>query len=372
MDNQDNSRLINVLFQMKRNNQFKSYIDFIQFPFYRNLSLDTRISFEFPLTVFLGQNGCGKSSTLHALSGAPKDRTPYEFWFDTKVDPIEYYNDERKRHSFWYSYNDENGNKIEVVKARIKRKDDPNYWETSRPLRWAGMTSKKRNAPLLKNVIYLDFRKELSAFDKYFYFGNIKNSKARNKQEFIRRKSTSLKKLFDAEVALIKTRNKNLNESLHNLSNEEIKNISFILGKEYLAGKSIKHSLFRNEGYSILFKTNHAKYSEAFAGSGEMAVVRLVLEVLNAPAYSLILLDEPEVSLHPGAQSRLQSFLLNEIKKKKHQIVMSSHSPMFVESLPPEAIKVFYQNPNDGRFIVKEGLNYKESFFHIQFNEGTT
>ncbi len=362
--------LIETIKRIKSGNQFQRYIDFIQFPFYRNIEIDTRITFNFPLTVFIGQNGCGKSSCLHALYGAPDRYTPYKFWFDTKVDPVSYYDAQRKRHSFWYSFQEANQNK-EVIKARIKRQNDPNYWETSRPLAWAGMRTRtnrnERDNPIVKNVVYLDFRSELSAFDKYFYFGNLKFSRARNKQEYLRRKSSSLNKIFTGRTAVINSSTRALNRPMETLSAEELEWISFILGREYVSGLSVLHELFRNEGYSVLFQTNFAKYSEAVAGSGEMAVVRLVREVLAAENYSLILLDEPEVSLHPGAQSRLKIFLLDQIKRKKHQVVLTSHSPSVVKGLPKEAIKVFYQNPGNGRFLVKENLTPEEAFFHIEF-----
>lgn len=94
-------KLIEDIKAIKDANKFNNYIDFIQFPFYRNLQPNTRITFEFPLTVFVGQNGSGKSSTLHAIQGCPDGYTPYKFWFDTKVDPIQYYDDENRRHSFF-------------------------------------------------------------------------------------------------------------------------------------------------------------------------------------------------------------------------------------------------------------------------------
>ena len=363
--------LIDILRKIKINGQFKNYIDFIQFPYYRNIEIDTRITFDFPLTVFIGQNGCGKSSCLHALYGAPDGYTPYKFWFDTKVDPVSYYDAQRKRHSFWYSFKDENNQIKEVIKARIKRQGDPNYWETSRPLAWAGMQTRTnrndRDGPITKNVVYLDFRAELSAFDKYFYFGKLKNSKARNKQEYLRRKSTSLNKLFIGAVSHINSCTRALNNPIEFLADDELKWISFVLGRDYVSGISVLHELFRNEGYSVLFQTAFAKYSEAVAGSGEIAVVRLVREVLSAEDCSLILLDEPEVSLHPGAQSRLKVFLLEQIKHKKHQVVLTSHSPSIVKGLPKEAIKVFYQNPGNGRFLVKENLIPEEAFYHIEF-----
>ena len=365
------SKLIETIITIKSKGHFKKYIDFVQFPFYRNIDLNTRINFGFPLTVFTGQNGCGKSSCLHALYGAPNNYTPYEFWFDTKVDPITYYNDQKKRHSFWYSFKDADNKIKEVIKARIKRGDDPNYWETSRPLVWAGMKKitgrNDRDKPLDKKVVYIDFRAELSAFDKFFYFGNVNGIKSKNKQEYIQKKSYFLKRIIAGEVDFYYTKSGASNKKIRIFNEDELKCISFILGKIYISGTYIEHSFFRNDGYSVIFKTSFAEYSEAFAGSGEVAVVRLVLRVLDANDYSLILLDEPEVSLHPGAQLRLKIFLLNQIKIKKHQIILTSHSPSIIKSLPKEAIKAFYQNPGTGRFLVKEDLTPEEAFYHIEF-----
>ena len=43
-----------------------------------------------------------------------------------------------------------------------------------------------------------------------------------------------------------------------------------------------------------------------------------VVDVLGSP-------DEPEVSLHPGAQEKLMDFLFDQVKAKKHQVVMTPH-----------------------------------------------
>src|SRR5690606_32161754 len=107
--------LVNSIKRAKDGNAFQLYIDFIQYPYYRNIEVDTRINFEFPLVVFIGQNGCGKSSTLHALYGSVEGKTPSDYWFETKVDPISYYDDKKRRHSFWYSFKDSRGNNKEVV-----------------------------------------------------------------------------------------------------------------------------------------------------------------------------------------------------------------------------------------------------------------
>ncbi|MBL7960025.1 ATP-binding protein [bacterium] len=358
--------LIQTVARMKVNNVFEFYVSFIQFPYFRNLEKNTKISFDFPLTVFIGQNGSGKSSTLHALYGVPKRKTPYEFWFSTAVDPVEEVSAGGDRHSFFYVYKDHIGNELEVLKLRIRKRGNPDYWETSRPVISYGMKplKGKRNQPIEKNVVYIDFRSELSAFDKYFYFKNpSKNAALTKKQDYLRHKSKTLKKIIDEEIKIVNSRNPQ-NNKLKKLKREEIEWISFILGKNYKSGKFIEHKLFSDWGISIVYETDFHNYSEAFAGSGEMAAVRLVQEVVNAKDYSLILLDEPEVSLHPGAQERLKLFLLDQIKRRKLQVILSTHSPTLIDGLPKEAIKVFSQMP-DGRFHVENENLPEEAFYFI-------
>jgi hypothetical protein len=200
------------------------------------------------------------------------------------------------------------------------------------------------------------------------YFGDTNGLKSQRRQDFLRNKSSQLKALFDEDKTFISSKKGALNKKKRTLSNEELKAISTILNRDYIQGESISHRIYRNDGYTVLFKTDHAKYSDAFAGRGESAVVRLVTEILNAPAFSLILLDEPEVSLHPGAQKRLVEFLLEQIKRNKHQIVIASHSSYIISDLPPDAIKVFYQNPDSGKFCVKENIHPSQAFFYLELN----
>ncbi|QII09437.1 hypothetical protein KsCSTR_00580 [Candidatus Kuenenia stuttgartiensis] len=361
--------LIREISRMKARNAFRNYIEYIQFPYFRNLDKNTRITFNFPLTVFVGQNGSGKSSTLHALYGAPKKNTPYEYWFSTAVDPIQEVSAGGDRHSFFYVYKDNRGRPLEVLKQRIFKRNNPDYWETARPNLSYGMariTAGKRNQPIEKDVVYIDFRSELSAFDKYFYFKKPRKSKTiNNKQDFLRKHSVFLRRIVDGHNVVINRYGENKNELLKTFSAAELQHISFILGKKYVSGKFVEHKLFEEWGYSVIFETSSYSYSEAFAGSGEIAVVRLVLEVLGAKQYSLVLLDEPEVSLHPGAQKRLKHFLLEETRKKQLQVVISTHSPSIIEDLPSNAIKVFSQLPS-GKFNVRNGITPGEAFYHLE------
>jgi len=361
--------LIAEISRMKARNAFRNFIEYIQFPYFRNLEKNTRIIFDFPLTVFVGQNGSGKSSTLHALYGAPKKNTPFEFWFSTAVDPIVEVSEGGDRHSFFYVYKDNRGRPLEVLKQRIFKRNNPDYWETARPNISYGMqkiAEGKRNQPIEKDVVYIDFRSELSAFDKYFYFKKPRKSKTiNNKQDYLRKHSVFLRRIIDGTNVIIHRYGENKNEQLKTFTAIELQHISTILGKKYVSGKFVKHKLFEEWGYSVIFETASYSYSEAFAGSGEMAVVKLVLEVLGAKEYSLILLDEPEVSLHPGAQKRLKQFLLEETRRKRLQVVISTHSPSIIEELPPNAIKVFSLLPS-GKFNVKNEITPDEAFYHLE------
>lgn len=352
---------IQDLKKIKNGGGFKNYIDYIRFPFFKNISPNAKIEFDFPFTVLIGKNGSGKSSVLHALYGAPKNQSVSNFWFSTNIDPIKE-SPEGDRHCFIYAYT-KDGKSLEVLKTRIKNKGNPDYWEPSRPVQKYGMemptgTQKgKRNDPITMNVIYRNFRSTLSSFDKYFYHNN-------NPQSYLRNKARSLKKALAEDIVIKGAYNHDQNQKRHTLTASELKVISDILGKEYSAGTIIHHKFFKEWGYSILFSTQDLQYSEAFAGSGELSAAMLVYEVLNAPKNSLILLDEPEISLHPGAQTRLRQFLFEQIKLHKHQVIISTHSPAFVDGLPSSAIKVFSTTPSGKYSVIPERLP-EEAFYEI-------
>lgn len=362
---QEIKQLINEVIDLKDRGRINSYIEYIRFPLYKNIDADQIISFDSPFTVYTGPNGSGKSSALHALYGCPDGYSTGNFWFSTRVDPITEGSD--NPNCFIYGYKNGGDEILEVLKTRIRRENNPDYWEPSRPIKKYGMKllGGRRNPALKKSVVYLDFRSELSAFDKYFYFTPFHSSTTlKTKQDVVRKYSKYLKQIIDENMSII-IRGIRKNESAINLSTNELKVISKILGKEYSTCKLINHSLFpKTEGLSIYFTSDTFNYSEAFAGRGEFAVVKLVHEISKAQDNSLIILDEPEVSLHPRAQEELKKYLLQQIKRKGIQVVISTHSPTFVEGLPDSAIKLFYQNA-DRKISIKNTCNFMEAFQQI-------
>ncbi|MBU1426848.1 MAG: ATP-binding protein [Gammaproteobacteria bacterium] len=361
--------------------KLEPYIRHIRFPRYKNLTPNTRVDFTYPITAFVGQNGTNKSSVIRALFGSPGQNNLGNYWFSTSIDPIKETGDERN--CFIYGYWNVHAEKtVEVLKTRIHKENDPDYWEPSRPvLKYEmeempplpeGITpqgrSKTRWNTIEKNVVYLDFRADLSAYDKLFYHGELRNKQnsVKSKKEFIRSRSHHLQYAIQSKSSSFLYYGERIVAKENRLlSADELLAISTILGRSYAEISLIRHTFFNCDAYTALMKTADLNYSEAFAGSGEFAVVRLVVGVMSSPESSLILLDEPEVSLHPGAQERLMEFLATMVKFKKHQIVISTHSPAIVRHLPQDAIKVFVLGPDGKIGVPSQKALPEEAFFHI-------
>ncbi|WP_300268951.1 AAA family ATPase [Microbacterium sp.] len=150
------------------------------------------------------------------------------------------------------------------------------------------------------------------------------------------------------------------------MSPDELKKLSVILQREYRSVRLVKHDLFNVEGYTAALSVDGRKYSEAYAGSGEFAAIMLVRSISRAAHRSLILLDEPETSLHPGAQRELMRFIAMERVAKKHQVVLATHAPSMVTDLPDEGRKLLDLDPVSGRVrVVTQKASSDESFSRI-------
>lgn len=319
---------------------------------------------------------------LHAIYGAPSGQSTGDFWFSTQVDPIK--DGENK---YFYGYKaDKNSSIKEVVKKRQPSIKAFDYWETAALNTKIGMVADdnmdkgSRNSPVDKNVVLFDFRGELSAFDKYFYFYKSKNDKIKRKfeqknkenKQFIIQRSPLLRRIFLGENKV--TFPNHPENCLHDkmeiynmVNNAKILNeINNILGKQYVEIRRVYHRVYESWGTSVLVKTKDGmSYSEANAGSGENAIINMVCTVLSVPNNSLILLDEPEVSLHPSAQKKLKIFLLQIIKKYHHQIVLSTHSNVLIEGMPKDALKLFEMTEN-AKINVTNGVYSSEAFYNIK------
>lgn len=402
--------------QMHKQGVFSTFIDAIHFPKYRSFDAASTLAFDYPITALVGQNGTGKTSILRALESAPGGKSLGNWWFGTVLDPTDPEqpnatsdNPEvskkrvrrpnlptHERAAFWYEYKHE-GVTRQVLKTRVRTKGEPDYWEPSRPVQMYGMQRKgeSRDPTITMNSIYINIRYELNAFDKCFWYHSSatlqrferlgywkkqglelpSRAKSRNRprpariQDYLRFCAIKLKRAFEQtgefhHAAHLMAKPKAV------LSNDHLETIKSIIGRDYASIESIEHRFYERWGHSVRFRTPGPSYTEAFAGSGEGVVVLLVRKILEAPDHSLILLDEPETSLHPGAQRKLLAFILEQIIRKKLQVVISTHSPTFVQYLPPKAIKVLTADAS-GTVRVIPDCKPEEAFFFIGHHHGS-
>lgn len=359
--NENVMRTLSSMMEVDDGKLFEPYIRYLRFPQYKRLQPNSRIDFSFPITALVGPNGSNKSSILHALYGSPDQKSVGNYWFSTEVDRIS----KESRHCFIYGYRSLHNKRIvEVLKTRIQKPDNPDYWEPSRPIAEYNMEpmppmadpsdpdrSKTRWRAIPKNVLYLDFRHDLPAFDRYFYHMPLKRTKNfKSKQDYIRKYSKNLHSIIVECSPEYFYRNVQRVRSNRILDQDRIEAINLILGRKYTKIQIVDHSLYGGQfAKTVVISGDELNYSEAFAGSGESSVIILVDEILSATSNSLILLDEPETSLHPEAQKKLMDFIAECVKKNHHQVVISTHSPFLINCLPPHAIKSMVLEPNGVR-----------------------
>lgn len=109
--------------------------------------------------------------------------------------------------------------------------------------------------------------------------------------------------------------------------------------------------LFEQFGLIIQFKTLNKDKKVFFTNkrgeeielsqlsTGEQALLsKLFYFYLADVRDSIILIDEPELSLHPKWQSHIVALYRQLAKEKNNQIILATHSPQIIASTPPESL----------------------------------
>lgn len=141
-----------------------------------------------------------------------------------------------------------------------------------------------------------------------------------------------------------------------------------------ILGKRLEWTIDQHDSgqyFLKVIKNEHINHSSDGLGEGIVSLLFIVDAILDAKNDELIVIDEPELSLHPQLQVRL----LNEILEltKNVQVVLSTHSPnmLSIESAINEGViaRVFERN---GSSTIKsiDGMcrSYFKSFSRNLYN----
>ena len=109
--------------------------------------------------------------------------------------------------------------------------------------------------------------------------------------------------------------------------------------------------------YEVTVEIGGTESALVDAGFGVSQVLPVVAMLLSAPAGSTILLEQPELHLHPKAQSALADLMLYAAEKRELQLIVESHSEHLLRRLQrriaepkpefarPENIKLYFCAP---------------------------
>lgn len=105
---------------------------------------------------------------------------------------------------------------------------------------------------------------------------------------------------------------------------------------------------------SVVFYKNGKQIASEEMSSGEFAMLSMVLSISTASSdsHTLILIDEPELSLHPNWQMTIIDNLDRALKDQVCHLLIATHSHMLVSDLPMNRSSVHrWEKDDDGNLI---------------------
>ena len=216
---------------------------------------------------------------------------------------------------------------------------------------------------------YLDIKKELNILPKIIYAPAEMNFKKMDmasttliqEYNFINIVNTNLVKDISSYIAtkIISAIFKNKNEKVGDVQKkvfDEINEIFEILDID------VKIEDISQDGRNIPIFTNSAgdkfDINELSSGEKQLFLRTLAIKMLN-PENSIILIDEPELSLHPKWQQRI----VDVYRKigKNNQIIIATHSPHILGSVKKENIMLLDKD-GEGKIVVRTGDELYDSY----------
>ena len=308
---------------------------------------DISINFEkndkpLDLVVLAGTNGTGKTRVLESILEYFQDYIYHNY--KRNSNKIEMYFEEKEK-----ICRDNVGNEMELY-AGLK---EFSYNETNNP-RNENHIKIKKELYILPKVIYVPTEINFQKMD-------IAITNLVQKYEFLNIVNTNLIKDIPSYIAtkMISEMFKNKNEKVEDIQRKVFDEINEIFENLNI---DVKVEDISQDGRNITLFTNSSgdefDINELSSGEKQLFLRTLAIKMLN-PENSIILIDEPELSLHPKWQQRI----VDVYRKigKNNQIIIATHSPHILGSVRKENIMLLDKDGN-GKIIVKTGDELYDSY----------
>lgn len=123
----------------------------------------------------------------------------------------------------------------------------------------------------------------------------------------------------------------------------------------------------RNE-YEVLVRTGpkSAQVKVPDVGFGVSQVLPVIVECFYVPARSIVIMEQPEIHLHPGVQSELADLLIDAIhareggEERRCQFIIETHSEHFLRRLQLRIAQEQLQKEEAALYFVKGGADGAE------------
>lgn len=270
-----------------------------------------RIDFNFPIVAVVGENGSGKSTiiqcaaSIYQSDNAKETYFPSDFFPDTPWERI-------KAARIEYTYRDpSNKGRQDLFSSSLSRTGFVHKTE----VRWRGYSKRPYRA-----VEHVDLTR-IQPIQARTGFARLANPQLTER---------AVTPWDEKKVALL----------------------TQIMGRHYETAKMAQVAGDNRE--VPVLSTTDKPFSGFHQGAGETTMVEFLdRELVNT---SLLLIDEIETSLHPRVQRLLVRKLAEICRIQEIQIIMTTHSPIILDELPPEA-RLYIIKQQDGARQVVTGVS---------------
>ena len=275
--------------------QMPQFLESVQVNHLRGIR-DLKVKFSYPVTVIAGPNGCGKSTVLFACACAydvpgSRDYSPTVLFPNLRGGSLQ---DRLQNPSFEYFF--------------VGQKQDIGMvWRRGKSWSKSFMGRKAAQQP-----------------QRALYLRTLANPTSPSEVRSILQIGSESFVESDLDADLIAFAHR-------------------VLPFKYRSLKLLKH-----KKKDLLFATREEAddtYSEFHMSAGERALLRISKDISRLDN-ALILIDEIDVGLHPHTQQQVMLELQRLALRNNLQVIVTSHSPVVLESVPVEA-RVFLERQGD-------------------------
>lgn len=304
------------------------------------------------LVVLTGSNGSGKTRILECVLSCFENYINSNYQENKNRLDISFQENEKKCFegnfdlgTFFKILNNYNWKKAEhFILGDNSKKDD--FFEKEKIL--------NDNLKIFPKIIYVPT--EIN-FQKM----NTASTTLVQKYKFINIVDTNLIKDIPSYIAtkIITAIFQNKNEKVGDVQKKVFDEINEIFG---ILDIDVKIEDISQDGRNIpIFKNSAGEkfdINELSSGEKQLFLRTLAIKMLN-PENSIILIDEPELSLHPKWQQRI----VDVYKKigKNNQIIIATHSPHILGSVRKENIMLLDKD-DEGKIVVRTGDELYDSY----------